>query len=84
MGVVQKGPSCTSIANYRQIFITPVLSTVFERLESVRLGRFMERSSALTTTTFASRNGLGTCDAYLCVAHTLQSELESGQETSIV
>ena len=27
---------------------------------------------------------LGTCDALLCTSHTLQSELESGQEAGIV
>ena len=30
------------------------------------------------------RKGLGTCDALLCVSHTLQSALESGQEARIV
>ena len=30
------------------------------------------------------RKGLGTCDALLCVSHTLQSALESGQEPRIV
>ena len=30
------------------------------------------------------RKGLGTCDALLCVSHTLQSALESGQEAWIV
>ena len=51
---------------------------------SVRLGRFMERSGVLPTTQFAYRKGLGTCDALLCVSHTLQSALESGQEARIV
>ena len=36
-----KGPSSSSVANYRPISITPVLSTVFERLVAVRLGRFI-------------------------------------------
>ena len=31
-----------------------------------------------------NRKGLGTCDALLCVAHTLQSALEMGQEAKIV
>ena len=57
---------------------------VFERLVSVRLGRFMERSGVLLTTQFAYRKGLGSCDALLCVSHTLQSALESGQEARIV
>ena len=51
---------------------------------SVRLGQFMERSGVLPTTQLAYRKGLGTCDALLCVSHTLQSELESGQKASIV
>ena len=38
----------------------------------------------LPTTQFAYRKGLGTCDVLLCVSHTLQSALESGQETRIV
>ena len=40
----------------------------------------MERSCVLPTTQLAYRKGLGTCDALLCVSHTLQSVLESGQE----
>ena len=44
----------------------------------------MERSSVLPTTQFAYRNGLGTCDALLCVSHTLHSALESGHEAWIV
>ena len=51
---------------------------------SVPLGRFMERSGVLPTIQFAHRKGLGTCDALLCVSHTLQSALESGQEARIV
>ena len=60
------------------------MSKVFERLVSVRLRRFMECSGVLPTTQFAYRKGLGTCDALLCVSHTLQSTLESGQEARIV
>ena len=51
---------------------------------SVRFGRFMERSGVLPTNQFAYRKGLGTFDALLCVSHTLQSALESGQEAPIV
>ena len=51
---------------------------------SVHLGRFMERGGVLPTTKFAHRKDLGTCDALLCVSHTLQSALESGQEDRIV
>ena len=44
----------------------------------------MERSDVLPTTQFAYRKGLGTCDALLCMSHTLQSTLESAQEARIV
>ena len=81
---IPKGPPFSSVANYRPISITSVLSKVFERLVLVRLGRFMERSGVLPTTQFAYRKGLGTCDALLCLSHTLQSALENGQEARIV
>ena len=38
----------------------------------------------LPTTQFAYQKGLGTCYAFQCVSHTLQSALESGQEARIV
>ena len=81
---IPKGPQSSSVANYRPISITSVLSKVFERLVSIRLGQFMERSVVLPTTQFAYRKCLGTCDALLCVSHTLQSALEGGQEARIV
>ena len=76
---IPKGPLSSSVANYRPISVTSVFSKVFERLVLVRLGRFMERSGVLPTTQFAYRKGLGTCDALLCMSHTLQSALESGR-----
>ena len=76
---IPEGPPLSSVANYRPISITSVLSKVFERLMSVRLGLFTERSGVLPTTKFAYRKGLGTCDAVLCLSHTLQSALESWQ-----
>ena len=51
---------------------------------SVRLGQYMECNGVLPTTQFAYQKGVGTCDALLCMSHTLQSALESGQEASIV
>ena len=80
---IPKSPP-SSVANYRPISKTSVLSKVFERLVSVRLGRFMERSGVLPTSQFAHRKGLGTCDALLCLSHSLQSALESDQEARIV
>ena len=44
----------------------------------------MERNGVLPTTQFADRKGLGTCDALLCVSHTLQRALESGEEARII
>ena len=70
---IPKRPPYSSVANYRPISITSVLSKVFERLVLVRLGRFMESSGVLPTTEFAYRKGLGTCDA-----------LESGREARMV
>ena len=51
---------------------------------SDRLGQFIECSGVLPPTQFAYRNGLGNCDALLCVSHTLQSALENGHEARIV
>ena len=45
----------------------------------------MERNDVLPTTQFAYWKGLlSTCDALLCVSHTLQSALESGEEARVV
>ena len=68
---IPKSPLPSSVANYRPISISSVLSKKFQRLVSVRLGRFMECSGVLPTTQFANRKGLGTCDALLCLSHTL-------------
>ena len=81
---IAKGQPSSSASNYRPISLTPILSKVFERLVSVRLGRFMEYRGMLPTTQFAYRKDLGTCDVLLCVVHTLQSALEMVQEDSIV
>ena len=68
---IPKGPLSSSVANYyRPISITSVLSKVFERLVSIRLGRCMECSGVLPITQFANRKGLGICDALLCVSQT--------------
>ena len=81
---IPKGPPSSSTANYRPISITSVLSTVIKHLVSFLLGRIMERSGVLPTTQFAYRKGLGTCDVLLCMSHTLQSALKSGQEATTV
>ena len=68
---VPKGPPSSSIVNSRPISITSVLSKVFDRLVSVHLRRFMERSGVLSTIQFAYQKGMGTCDALLRGSHTV-------------
>ena len=75
---IPKGPPSSSVSNYQPISKTSVLSKVFERFLSVRLGRFMERNGVLPTTQFAYRKGLGTCDALLYVSHTVQIGVTRG------
>ena len=66
---IPKGPSSSSPSNNRPISLTPILSKVFERLVSVRLGNFMEGRGVLPTTQFTYRKRLDTCDAFF-VWHT--------------
>ena len=85
VNAIPKGPSSSSVANYRLISITTLLSNSFECLVLVRLGRFMESSVVLPPTQFAYWKGMhGTCDALFCVSHTLQSALENCQDPRIV
>ena len=81
---IPKSTPYSSVTNYRPISITSVFSKVIELLVSVRLGQFIDDSGELPCTQFAYRKCLGTCDALLCVSHTLQSALESWQEARIV
>ena len=79
---ITNDPPSSSVANYRPISITSVLSKVFERQVSVRLGRFMERSGVLPTTKSAYQKGLGTCDTLLCVVYAAKciGECSGGQD----
>ena len=61
---ISKGPPSSSVENYLPISIPSVLSMVFLRLVSARLGKFMERSGELPTTQFAYWKCLDTCEAY--------------------
>ena len=90
---IPKGPPSSSVANYQPISITSVLSKTLRclsgwcRFASDDLWNAVvcfQLPSLLPTTQFAYRKGLGTCDALLCVSHTLQSALERGQEARIV
>ena len=76
---ISKGLPFSSVANYRPFTITSVVTKV-QRLVSVCHGR----SGVLPTTKFANWKGLGTCDTLLCVTHTQQRALESGQEARVV
>ena len=60
---IPKGPPSSSVANYRPISITSVLSKVFEHQVSIRIGRFMECCGVLLIIQFAYQKGLDTCDA---------------------
>ena len=60
------------------------LSKVFEHLASVRFGRFIDYTCALSTSQFPYMKGLGTCDALVCISHTLLSVLEKRQEATII
>ena len=75
---IPKGPPFSSVTNYRPISITSMLSKLFVPLVSVSLGRFMESSGVPPNNQFVYWKGLATCDALLCMSHTLQSALESG------
>ena len=77
---IPKGSPSSSVANYRPISITSVLSKVIECLVSVCL----EMQCCASNHSVCLSKGLGTCDALLFVSHTLQSTLESGQEARIV
>ena len=81
---IPKGPSSSSVANYRPISITPILSKVLEHLVVVCLGRFMEHCGVLPTTQFAYRN-FWVFVMCFCVCHiyTLQSALESGRRPGL-
>ena len=74
----------TFLLNGQLQTLTPILSKVLSIWYWLRLGRFMECQGVLPIPQSAYGKGLGTCDALLCVAHTLQSALEMGQEVRMV
>ena len=63
-----KGPPSSTVANFRPISITHVLSKVYDHFVSGQLGWFMENRGIISTTHFAYRKCLLTCDALLCVS----------------
>ena len=54
------------------------------RIVSVRLELIVECTGVLPTTQFAYQKGLGACGALLCLSHTLQNALVSGQEARMM
>ena len=84
---IPKGPLSALVCNYRPISITPVMSKVFERLISLRFGRFLEISGVLSSHQYSYRKNLGTCDALLdivCADSAGQMELDRGGELALV
>ena len=63
---IPKGAPSSSAPNYRPISLTPILSKVFERLVSVRLGSFKECKGVVPTKVYIITTGIptrvvGTC-----------------------
>ena len=81
---IPKGQLSTLVCNYRPISITPVLSKVFERLISLRYGRFLERSGVLPSQQYSYRKRFGTCDALLDIVRAGQLELDRRGELDLV
>ena len=83
---IPKGPlsALFYVSSYRLISITPVLSKVFERLISLRFGRFLERSGVLSSHQYLYRKSLGTCDALVNIFCAGQMELDRGGELALV
>ena len=56
----------------------------YERLISLRFGRFLERSRVLPSHQYSYRKKLGTCDALLDIICAGQIELDRGGELALV
>ncbi|KAI3381869.1 hypothetical protein SNEBB_010891 [Seison nebaliae] len=81
---IPKGAVSPQASNYRPISLTPLLSKVYEKLLSSRLGSYFEKNNIYPTNQFAYRKNLGTCDALLSISHKLQMALDSGSEARAV
>ena len=55
-----------------QLLTNSIASVLSKLIEGLVLVRVVESSGVLPTTQFPYREGLGTCNALLCVFHTLQ------------
>ena len=82
--VIPKGLLSAVVCSCRPISITPVLSKIFERLISLRFGRFLERFGFLSSHHYSYRKSLGTCDALLDIVCAGQMELDRGGELALV
>ena len=84
IATIPKGPIFSLLSGSRPISIAPVLSKVFERLISVRLGRFMERSGVFPEHQCFYCKGLGTCDALLDIVCAGQAALYRCSELALI
>ena len=72
------------ISDYRPIYITPILSKLFERLLTKRLSHFVEFFKFLPAGKFEFRKRLGINHAHLFLISDIQSALDSGIESHVV
>ena len=81
---VPKGALSADSNNYRPITILPVMSKVAEKLIFKPLYKYLEANAYLTSSQYAYRKKLGTCDALLDISSLVQENLDEGFETRIV
>ena len=75
---IPNGPPSSSVANFRPISITSVLSKVFERLVSVPSWTNYGMQWCAPNHQVCVSEMLDTCEVLLCMFHTMKSALESG------
>ena len=69
---VLKESSSSVAGDYGPILITPILSKVFEEIETGKLSHFVEDNSLLPHSQFLYTRGLEKCNALLVLSHRLQ------------
>ena len=75
-----KGYSSSNVGDYKPIFITPVLSKVFDKILTETLSHSLQGNCLLLPSQFSYPKVLGTCDALLLLSHQLQIALDGGME----
>ena len=81
---IAKGAPSLDRENYRAISITPILSKVYEKLDSHKLSSFCEKYGLFPAAQYASKKGLGCTDALFTISHVLLNSLDEGMESCIV